>query len=61
MWYRRCGMVNKRIVNVSECRIGAVLAEDIFNYNKIKALSKNTIINEYIKKKLLELGVFKFK
>lgn len=52
-------MVNKRIVNVSECRIGAVLAEDIFNYNKIKALSKNTIINEYIKKKLLELGVFK--
>lgn len=52
-------MVNKRIVNVSECRIGAVLAEDIFNYNKIKALSKNTIINQYIKKKLLELGVFK--
>lgn len=54
-------MVNKRIVNISECEIGAVLAEDIFNYNNIKAVSKNTIINEYIKKKLLELGVFKIR
>lgn len=54
-------MVNKKIVNISECKIGSVLAEDIFNYNNIKAVSKNTIINEYIKKKLLELGVFEIR
>lgn len=52
-------MVNKKIVNISECKIGAVLAEDIFNYNNIKAVCKNTIINKYIKERLLELGVFK--
>lgn len=52
-------MFNKKIVNISECKIGAVLAEDIFNYNNIKAVSKNTIINEYIRKKLQQLGVFK--
>jgi len=52
-------MFNKKIVNISECKIGAVLAEDIFNYNNIKAVSKNTIINKYIKKRLQELGVFK--
>lgn len=54
-------MVSKKIVSTLECKIGAVLAEDVFNYNNIKAVSKNTIINEYIQKKLLELGVFKIR
>lgn len=51
-------MVNKKIVNISKCKAGDVLAEDIFNYNNIKIVSKNTVINEYIKKRLEEVGIF---
>lgn len=49
----------KNIVNISKCKTGDVLGEDIFNYNGIKIVSKNTIINEYIKKRLREFGIFK--
>lgn len=51
-------MVNKKIINISECEVGDILAEDMFNYNNIKIVSKNTVINEYIKKKLQKLGIF---
>jgi putative nucleotidyltransferase with HDIG domain len=39
------------------CNMGDVLAEDVIGNNGIKIVTKDTILNEYIKAKLFDMGI----
>jgi HD-GYP domain-containing protein (c-di-GMP phosphodiesterase class II) len=44
-------------VNLADCRIGNILAEDIINDNGIILVAKNTVLNPFILLKLSEIGI----
>jgi len=44
-------------VPINCCNIGDVLADDVYNDRGAKLVRKNTIINQYIKDKLIEMGI----
>lgn len=44
-------------IPVIECTEGEVLAADIHNCNGLTLVSKNTVMNQYIKNKLLNMGI----
>lgn len=48
-------------VEINKCKIGDILAEDIYNCNNIKVVSKNTVINSFIKNKLVKFGAYNIK
>lgn len=43
-------------IGITNLKIGKVIAEDIF-FNGVKLVGENTIVNEYIIKKLIECGI----
>jgi len=47
----------KRKIAIENCQAGKVLAEDIF-LNGVKLVGRNTILNDYLLKRLVECGVF---
>jgi putative nucleotidyltransferase with HDIG domain len=47
----------KIFIKPISCDIGDVLAQDVVNENGIALLTENTMINEYIKNKLIELKI----
>lgn len=51
--------LNKFKVNTIDCDNSYILAEDIYSYNDVKFISKDTPINSYIKSKLLTSGIGK--
>lgn len=48
-------------IKTAKCISGEIIAEDIYNNNGIILVSKDTIINNYIKYKLIDLGVYQIK
>lgn len=50
-----------RQVSLSKCRAGDILWDDVFSDNGIILVSKNTVINDYIKSKLKEFGILEVK
>ena len=42
---------------ISECSEGDILAADVFNINGVTLVAKGTVINEYIKERLIDLGI----
>lgn len=54
-------MENRINVEVSKCKTGDILAEDIYNCNNLKIIGKNTVINPFIKSKLVQFGVYNVK
>lgn len=44
---------------IYDCKPGEILAEDIMNSRNILLVVKNTVLNEFIKEKLIELGIRK--
>jgi len=49
--------MNKARVPVCCCDIGDILADDVNNDRGITLVRKNTILNQYIKDKLIEMGI----
>lgn len=50
--------MNKLKINILDCRLGNVLAKDvIINYEGLKLAEKDTIINDFIKNKLIRMGI----
>lgn len=47
----------KRYIEISECKTGCVLAEDIYNTMGGLVVLQNTVINDYIKCKLNLMGI----
>lgn len=50
-------MLRKKLIQTLSCEVGDILAEDVIN-NNLKILARDTIINEFIKSKLINLGVY---
>lgn len=44
-------------VSISECSEGDILATDVLNKNGVILVAKDTVMNEYIKERLIELGI----
>lgn len=44
-------------VTVSECIEGDILASDVINANGVILVAKDTVVNDYIKEKLMDLGI----
>ncbi len=49
--------MSKVCIPISFCNAGDVLAEEISNKNGVTLVAKSTVINEYIKNKLIEMDV----
>ncbi|WP_054876289.1 HD-GYP domain-containing protein [Oxobacter pfennigii] len=49
--------ISKRKISVSECKEQDIIAENIVNKNGIMMVAENTVVNEKIKRKLIELQV----
>jgi putative nucleotidyltransferase with HDIG domain len=49
--------MNKISVPVSCCDVGDILADDVNNDRGTKLVSKDTILNQYIKDKFIEMGI----
>ncbi len=50
-----------RKVSISKCKAGDILWDDVFSDNGIILVAKNTVINDYIKTKLMEFGIYDIK
>ncbi len=50
-------MMKKIYKNIIDCNIGDILAADVINDRGVVLVANNTIINEYIKNKLFEIGI----
>ncbi|MDD3172849.1 MAG: HD-GYP domain-containing protein [Herbinix sp.] len=48
-------------IKTTACKSGDILAEDVFNCNGVNLAMKDTIINEYIKVKLIDFGINEIK
>jgi putative nucleotidyltransferase with HDIG domain len=46
-----------KIVAVSHCNSGDILAKDVFNNHGVLLLGKNTVITEYTKNKFINMGI----
>lgn len=49
--------MNIEEIAISECNSGDVLATSIFNEKGVTLVAKDTVINEYIKERLIEQGI----
>lgn len=49
-------VMSKIYVSLNDCKCGDILAEDINNDKGVTLAAKNTMINKYIKRKLVELN-----
>lgn len=49
--------MNELKINLSDCMLGNVLSKDVLSHNDLKLAEKNTIINNFIKYKLIKLDV----
>lgn len=45
------------VISIAECDIGDILAADVYNENGITLVVKDTVVNEYIKGKLIGMGI----
>lgn len=50
-----------RIIAISDCKEGVILAENIFNRFGVTIVAENTVLNNYIINRLAELGVQQLK
>jgi len=50
-------VMNELKVNLSDCMLGNVLSKDVLSHNGLKLEEKNNSINNFIKYKLIKLGV----
>lgn len=50
-----------RSVDTINCHAGDIIAEDVYSKNDIILVTKNTAINEYIRLKLIDYGIFQVK
>ncbi|MFZ5965784.1 MAG: HD-GYP domain-containing protein [Bacillota bacterium] len=46
-----------RHVDISECRYGDILGREVINKSGVMVVAANTMMNNYIKKKLIHLGI----
>ena len=49
--------MNVENIALSDCTEGDILASDIYNMNGVVLVAKDTVLNEYIKEKLISMGI----
>lgn len=50
-----------RTVYTINCHEGDIIAEDVYSKDDVILIAKNTVINDYIKHKLIDYGIFELK
>ena len=49
--------MNRKMVPVSKCEVGTIIAEDVINCWGSILITKNSVLNDYIKGRLIDLGI----
>jgi putative nucleotidyltransferase with HDIG domain len=49
--------MNIEKIAISECKAGNILASDVYNSNGVTLVAKDTVINDYLKERLISLGI----